>query len=134
MAYTMDKNLETGNAMIDEQHQKLFDAINSLLDACSKGKGRAEIGSTLKFLKDYISKHFRDEEDLQRRTGYPDYDNHIQYHHTYEKTVQDMLSEFEQTGATIVLVAKTNTNIAGWLINHIKKEDVKVAAHVKSKQ
>lgn len=28
----------------------------------------------------------------------------------------------------------SNQAIAGWLLNHIKKEDVKVAAHIRSKR
>ena len=31
-----------------------------------------------------------------------------------------------------MLVGKVNSSIAGWLINHIKREDVKVAAHVRA--
>ena len=40
MAYNYTPDLETGNAKIDEQHKELIAAINNLLDACSKGKGR----------------------------------------------------------------------------------------------
>lgn len=133
MAYAWTKDLETGNATIDRQHQELFDAINNLLDACSKGKGRASIGSTLKFLSDYITRHFGDEEGLQRKFGYPDYPNHKKYHEGFKKSVHQIEEEFEKGGANIALVAKVNSVIAAWLINHIKKEDVKVAAHIRSK-
>jgi len=44
--------------------------------------------------------------------------------------VADIVSEFQTTGATIQLVAKVNSSIAVWLINHIKKEDKKVAEHI----
>lgn len=40
MAYSWTADLETGNAKIDDQHKQLFVAINNLLEACSKGKGR----------------------------------------------------------------------------------------------
>ena len=72
----MDKNLESGNILIDQQHKQLIDAINNLLQACSTGKGRAEIAKTTKFLYDYTQKHFRDEERLQMQYRYPDYPNH----------------------------------------------------------
>ena len=39
MKYEMTKDLETGNAMIDKEHKELFDAVNRLLDSCSKDRG-----------------------------------------------------------------------------------------------
>lgn len=134
MAYAWTKDLETGNLMIDSQHKELIHAINALLEACSKGQGRSEIEKTLKFLNDYVIKHFSDEQQLQLKYNYPDYENHKKYHEGFKKVVQDILNEYKQGGATIPLVAKTNSSIAGWLINHIKKEDVKVANHIKLQQ
>lgn len=133
MAYAWTKDLETGNAAIDRQHHELIDAINNLLNACSKGKGRSEIGNTLQFLSDYITRHFADEEVLQKKFGYPDQVNHKKYHEGFKKSVRGIQEEFDKGGANIALVAKVNSAIAAWLINHIKKEDVKVAAHIRSK-
>lgn len=133
MAYQWTSELETGNSLIDNQHKELIEAINKLLDACSKGKGRMEIADTLNFLNEYIIRHFRDEESLQQRYHYPDRVNHKQYHEAFKRSVSDIITEFNQSGANVALVAKTNSVIAGWLINHIKKEDVKVAAHIKKR-
>lgn len=132
--YQWTKDLETGNATIDSEHKELIQAVNTLLEACAKGKGRAEIQDTLRFLKDYVSRHFSHEEKLQLESQYPDYANHKRYHEGFKKTVQEIATEYEQGGATIPLVAKVNQSIAGWLINHIKREDVKVAAHIRAQQ
>ena len=90
MTYTWNKDLETGNPMIDRQHKQLISCINDLLDACSQGKGRDKI----------------------------------------LETVKDIIAEMKTTGPTVALVAKVNTSIASWFINHIKREDTKVAKHV----
>lgn len=132
MAYAWTPDLNTGNLKIDAQHRELIDAINKLLDACSTGRGRAEIGSTLNFLNDYIVRHFSDEEALQIQSKYPDYANHKQYHEGFKKSVREILNQYNQDGATVVLVGKVNQVIASWLINHIKREDTKVAAHIKA--
>lgn len=134
MAYKWTPDLETGNSLIDGQHKELIEAINKLLDACGNGKGRAEIEATLVFLNNYVVKHFNDEEVLQQRYKYPDAVNHKRYHEAFKATVREIISEFRKDGATVALVAKVNTAIAGWLLNHIKREDVKVAAHIKSVQ
>lgn len=133
MAYNWDKSLETGNAMIDQQHKELIAAMNNLLDACSKGKGRTEIQGTLDFLSGYITKHFSDEEDLQRKYAYPGYAEHKQAHEDFKKVVAEMAAEYAQSGASIVLVAKINTSVSSWLIGHINREDVKIAKHIKEK-
>lgn len=134
MAYSLTPDLKTDNLLIDREHEELFSKINALMDACSQGKGRAEIENTLKFLNEYIVKHFSDEEQLQRQVRYPFYTQHKQYHETYKKTVAEIIAEFQKSGATIALVAKANTAIAGWLVNHIKQEDKKLAAFIRDSQ
>lgn len=133
MAYNWTADLETGNITIDEQHKQLIGAINNLLNSCSQGKGRDALKETTTFLYNYTSKHFADEEKLQLASKYPDYVNHKRYHEEFKKVVHDLMSQLEKDGPTVVLVGKVNSSIAGWLLNHIKKEDVKVAAHIRSK-
>ena len=58
MRYELTKDLETGNATIDREHRELFDAVNKLMDACGSGKGRASLEPTMKFLLEYVNKHF----------------------------------------------------------------------------
>lgn len=132
MAYVWSVDLETGNQAIDSQHKQLINAINSLLDACASGRGRAELEGTTKFLYEYTVKHFSDEEKLQQASGYPDYENHRKYHEEFKKVTLELCTQLRTDGPTVVLIAKVNTAIAGWLINHIKREDVKVAAHIKA--
>jgi hemerythrin len=133
MAYTWNSDLETGNKQIDSQHRQLIDAINALLDACARGQGRTVIAPMTKFLYDYTSKHFADEEKLQLDSGYPDYENHKLYHEGFKKVVHDISKQLDEQGATIALLGKVNSSIGDWLVKHIKREDVKVAAHVRSR-
>ena len=68
MRYELTQDLLTGNQLIDSEHRQLFDAINALMDACAQGAGRTKINETVQFLNSYVSKHFRDEEQLQPTT------------------------------------------------------------------
>ncbi|MBE6035959.1 MAG: bacteriohemerythrin [Clostridiales bacterium] len=134
MRYDWTSDLETGNNTIDEQHKQLIAAINNLLEACSQGKGRDSLKETTTFLYNYTAKHFADEEKLQLASQYPDYPNHKQYHEGFKKVVREIMDQLEKEGPSLLLVSKVNSSIGGWLINHIKREDVKVAAHIRSKQ
>lgn len=132
MTFVWTADLETGNPTIDGEHKQLIDAINSLLAACSKGQGRAELERTTRFLQDYTAKHFSHEEQLQLASKYPDYQNHKKYHDAFKVTVAEIVTDLQKQGPTLALVGKVNTSIGGWLVSHIKREDAKVAAHIRS--
>lgn len=133
MAYVFTKDLETGVAQIDAQHKSLFDAMNQLADACSQGKGREVINKTLQFLNDYIVTHFNDEEKLQTTYGYTDRIQHKKYHEQFKASVKDMIAEYNKEGGSIVLVGEINKKVGMWLLNHIKREDVKLGTFLKEK-
>lgn len=131
MKYTLTKDLETGNALIDSEHRQLFDAVNKLMDACSQGQGRAQIEKTMHFLTGYVTKHFGDEEQLQVQSKYPGYTAHKQFHEGYKRTLSQVEKQIDTSGATIATLSKLNETI-GILVNHIRTEDKKMAAHVNS--
>lgn len=132
MAFSWTQDLETGNNTIDTQHKTLIDALNKLMEACSQGKAKEQINDTMKFLVDYTKKHFADEERLQISSNYPDYAAHKKYHDDFVKVVADIAKELDEQGPTIVMVGKVNNAVGNWLVTHIKREDSKVAAHIKA--
>lgn len=77
--YVLTQDLVTGNELIDSEHRKIFDEVNTLLDACSKGKGRENLSSLGEFLVEYVTKHFSDEEDLQKQSKYRNIQNIINF-------------------------------------------------------
>jgi len=132
MAFTWSPALETGNQAIDSQHKELIKAINNLLDACQQGQAQDKAGPTLEFLISYTKKHFAEEEALQLRSNYPDFQNHRKLHESLLKVVAELAADLKKSGPTPVLVNKLIRNVGDWLVNHIKKEDAKVAAHLRN--
>ena len=131
MKYELTKDLETGNVLIDSEHRQLFAVINKLMDACSQGKGRDQITSTVQYLNDYVSKHFNDEEQLQIKSNYPGYSGHKQFHDGYKRNLLQATNEILTSGATIASLSKL-TQVDSILVTHIRLEDKKIAAHIKS--
>lgn len=131
MKYILTKDLETGNALIDSEHKQLFTALNNLMDACSQGKGRDQIQATLNFLTDYVRKHFADEEQLQKQTNYPGFTAHKQFHESYKVSLGQAANAISTSGATIATLSQLNQK-AAVLVNHIRTEDKKLAAHVQA--
>jgi hemerythrin len=128
------ENLAVGVDMIDNQHKALIQAINDLFDACSDGKGRKKISETMDFLQNYVGTHFGDEEKLQQKYGYPDYNNHRKLHAEFVSSFLVYKNQLETEGPSIALVAKFNSFVSNWLIYHISREDKKIGEFIKSKE
>jgi hemerythrin len=133
MAYQWDVSLETGHAKIDNQHKQLIIALNNIIDASSQGKGDESIFTTLEFLTGYTVMHFATEEKLQVQYKYPDYYTHKGYHDEFKITVTKLTQRLKDEGPTTELISKVTTTIGSWLVNHIKGDDFRMAAYIKSK-
>ena len=131
MKYELTADLLTGNNLIDSQHRQLLEVVNRLMDACSTGKGRDQIQSTITFLSDYVAKHFKDEERLQMQSSYPGYAGHKQFHDGYRRQLADTAQELLQQGATVKALGDLN-RIVAVLVTHIRTEDKRMARHVQS--
>ena len=132
MAYQWDSSLETGHAKIDNQHKQLISALNSIIEASQQGKGSDEIFRTLDFLTGYTVMHFSTEEKLQAEYNYPDYLVHKSYHDEFKVTVGELTKRLVQEGPTEDVIIEVTTVIGKWLLNHIKGDDFRMAAFIKS--
>jgi len=126
-------SLSVGVDEIDKQHKKLIGAIGELLEACKKGRGNTEIKKTLDFVGSYTKEHFSAEERLQQKSAYPGFEAHKKLHAAFVKSVDALEKEFAQKGPDTELTGKMNKVLMDWLVNHIKTEDKKLAAHLKGK-
>lgn len=131
MRATFDDSLVTGNELIDGQHKELIDKINKLVICCEEGGGKLEAIKMLDYLADYTDFHFKAEEDLQEKIGYPGIDEHRKKHEEFKQAVSelhDMLAEEE--GPTDAFVQAVNKNVIEWLYGHIKGFDCSVATYM----
>ena len=136
MAYlyaTWTPDLITGYTIIDEQHKQLIAAVNDLAAAHRDGKGRAEVERTMNFLVAYTIKHFDDEQKLQEKYTYPEYPAHKSIHEKFKETVQELVGQFHRNGPTEELIGHVCLTIGRWIVNHIKAEDFKMVAYLRSK-
>ncbi|MGM0471538.1 MAG: bacteriohemerythrin [Bacillota bacterium] len=125
-----DKSCAIGVDKIDRQHQELFDRVNKLILAHREGRGREEIAEIIDFLADYTVKHFSDEEEIQRESGYPDHERHKGIHESFVQDVVDFKEDFEAGKVTTPMMMKFNRKIADWLVNHVKGIDQQLGQHI----
>ena len=115
---------------IDTQHQRLFALAAELHTAMAQGEGRIALQKGLNSLVDYTKTHFRDEEELMRKYGYPKFSDHKVEHEKLTAQVLEFQERFIRHEAclTIDLMMFLQT----WLHRHIKGSDRKYAAHINS--
>ena len=133
MAYQWDSSLESGYEKVDKQHRQLVSALNNLMEASASGKGDAAVMDTLDFLTGYAIKHFADEEQLQVDYEYPDYLMHKRIHDEFKGTVGGLIQQVKTQGPTEELINQVSSIVGSWLLNHIKGDDFRMAAYVKTR-
>jgi len=110
-----------GIESIDLQHKKLLGLINSLQTAVNYKTGEAFEREALDELVDYTKTHFKFEEDMMERNGYPDFTIHRAEHERMIARVEEVLKQYQQDQDTAMQNAIDF--LQEWLINHINGTD-----------
>ncbi len=121
--------LNVGIEVIDNQHRRIVDYINSLDEANFKGHSREEIGTLIYDLVDYTISHFGFEESLQEEANYPFRHAHAKVHELFTSRVAGFQTRFDK-GEDIAM--DLHRLLVTWLINHIKHDDADYVTSVKN--
>ncbi|MCK8816860.1 bacteriohemerythrin [Natroniella sulfidigena] len=133
--------LEIGVEEIDQQHKKLFEVANNLLQACEEEKEKGEMSQRVEeklenlfyFLVDYTVTHFADEEELQLKYNYPHYEEHKRSHQQLIDQINQLkLDFFNADQIDTELVEQITEQIREWLTGHIGKIDRNLAEYIQS--
>ena len=85
--FPWNSNLETGIALIDEQHARLVELLNRLAQQHVQGASAEEIQGILGELADYADYHFHSEEAIwQASLGDDPWFNQHQHSHQYHRS------------------------------------------------
>ncbi|MDR2531372.1 MAG: bacteriohemerythrin [Oscillospiraceae bacterium] len=128
---TLSKDMETGVKKIDEQHMELVDRINAVTSMGLKSISKEETQKTIDLLGDYIVKHFRDEEELQKQCNYPQFQTHQNLHKQYIAEFQKLKTEFAANGPSPKFTLTLSNSIVGWIVKHIKSADSQFGKYYK---
>jgi len=116
-------SLSVGVDEIDAQHKHLIDKYNAFFTAYFEGRADDEVIRLLNFLEIYVATHFADEESLQQRIDFPDYQRHRQEHREFTRKVTLFKKRIEKEGPTKDLFTSVGLLMTGWLIDHISVMD-----------
>lgn len=115
--------MSVGVEILDDDHKKLFDMINSLIGKDNERvRSRDKLRNLLDELGDYTNVHFSREEEYMERCGYPDLDAHRDAHQNFVRQVQDLRRDFEES-SEIMLRIDLILLLKDWLLDHIQATD-----------
>lgn len=124
-----DDGYNLGIPIIDEQHRGIVSTINTYHFFVVSGKAAAALKPTLITLDQYTKSHFITEEGLLEQTEYPEIESHKKLHENLSKKMIEIAREAAQEKDYDIVL----TFLRKWWLDHIRKEDVKYALHVKGK-
>ncbi|OJV66493.1 MAG: hypothetical protein BGO41_03450 [Clostridiales bacterium 38-18] len=91
-----EQKLILGVPEMDKEHKELVEKSNDMLLALKSGNSTDEVVRHLKFLAEYVIKHFNSEEKLQMRVGYPDMAAHKMVHAEFKDTVTHLIDDINK--------------------------------------
>ncbi|HOB20964.1 MAG TPA: hemerythrin family protein [Candidatus Atribacteria bacterium] len=125
-----------GLSYIDTQHKELFSRAAALFSALDSDEAweakKARVQETREFLKEYVIKHFQDEEEYQRSVGYPGLKEHTRMHNGMLIYIYNFDTAYEQDEDNEALVRQFAQKLLDWLVHHISVQDRKIGEYVKS--
>ena len=131
-SFTWNDNHSLGLPEIDAEHRALFRMAEELHDAIGKGSAQDRLDGLLERLASYASFHFETEEDLMRRTGFPDYAQHLREHESFAGRIS-YLQTLNRNGSADVPETLMDF-LRGWIEQHTCGEDHRMVEHIKRVQ
>lgn len=110
-----------GIARIDSQHKMLVEEIGKLQEAMAKGNANKVVSRTIDALHNYAKTHFREEEEMLRKAGFPELSDHRRYHNSFLEKIEQMKDDYESGKSSITI--RLNNFLGNWMISHIENID-----------
>jgi hemerythrin len=122
--------LETGDAIVDDQHRSLYALVNDLNADTLLGRNPALAEVELERILRYATEHFATEESLMQLSAYPRTAAHSAVHREFAEQATGMVAaHLEGHGPTLQDLAEF---MQSWLDSHIRDEDQPLIEHVRA--
>lgn len=123
---TWSDKLETGHAIVDNDHKQLVTQLNALSDSLKSGVGSERLVEMIVFLNHYAREHFAREEAHMQRVGCPAYTDNCRAHDQFVSKLEAWIARLKSAGASTSLVLEVHREACAWIQNHIVGVDCKL--------
>ena len=112
-----------GVELIDNQHKKMFETINALIDSIDNFPTQEKLNDIIQRLIAYKKFHFSTEEKYFDEFDYEFTEEHKAKHEEFSKKVDEIVASGKED--VLSLAFSLVDFLEDWLIHHILKEDQK---------
>lgn len=106
-----------GIAEMDAEHSQMIEMMGRLESVEGRPDALQTVWKVVNDLCSYVETHFKHEEDLMEKSGYPHLDMHRKQHEIFAQNVQDLRSRASLDAPTL------HRMLQQWLGEHILKID-----------
>jgi len=131
MGFQWEDKYSVNEPHIDEQHKKLLDEINILLESIMNGSSSEKIDEVVNFLEQYVNEHFAYEEQYMLEHNYPELEEHKKGHHDFSVQYNIFKDDLKKHDSVEKLAMEVEKYMGEWWVNHICDEDHKYARYIK---
>ena|GEM_PF-473679 len=124
-----------GIELIDNQHKELFKAMQILhlaIDNLTDINFKARCIDAIIYLKDYVVKHFHDEEQYMLSVNYMNFMHHKRMHTRLNTDLLMLESQLVESDFSIPVMQKFFGFIITWLTYHVAGEDQKIPKSIEA--
>lgn len=118
--------------VLDEDHKKLIDMINTLHEGIASGEPQAALEAVLEGLLRYTKFHFAREEKILAQAGFPQSAAHTSEHNLLSRRVMNLQSRFE-CGQSAEMSLEAMRFVKNWLTDHILGSDMTYGAFLNAR-
>ena len=125
------EDLRLGVNGVDGEHIAIFHVCDRLNQAIARTTTAAECDFELRFLANYVGRHFEGEEQLMRSVDYPALKRHQAAHEKYRQELKALIARAATDHVVLEAIAQSVTS---WLTTHIRGEDKALATYLATKR
>lgn len=117
-----------GIAEIDNQHHKVIDVANAMLNIVHLGRARVEVESAFDNLIDYWRFHCGAEEAMCEGAGVPNVSSHRESHARETQSLIELRNNY--FAAPGVELSELRHELNQWIVSHIAESDKELSKHL----
>lgn len=126
-------SMSVGIDLIDYQHRELFCLVNDLMDLIEEGGKPESIEVAFDFLQGYVLDHFGEEEKYMDKYSFPGAEPHKEQHALFKRTFEDFKRRYKEHGPSEELMKVLQSQLAAWIMTHVKHVDKMLGDFLKDK-
>lgn len=127
-----DPMLETGIALVDQQHKNIMNRANAFFIAYKSGHPQRALQDCLLFLEQYVMYHFQCEETYQVECKFPGFLNHRAQHERLKMQFKFHDTALKHADFSTGAVDDFYTFMREWIGEHILSEDLEFIKYYKA--